>query len=248
MGFFKNLFSKEPKLEPLDYSVLGTDLHSHLIPGIDDGSKSLEDSISMLKRFSDLGFKKVITTPHIMSDFYRNTPEIILSGLETVREAVKKEGIPIEIEAAAEYYLDFHLTKLIEQNEILTFGDKHVLFELSFSEEPPRIKETVFDFFTSGYKPILAHVERYPFYIDQWETIEDYQRRGCLLQLNINSLSGQYGPAVKKMAEQLIDKDMIDVIGSDCHHMGHLELLDKLRTNPHLHKIASKPDLLNKKL
>lgn len=248
MGFFKNLFSKEPKREPLDFSVLGTDLHSHLIPGIDDGSKSLEESISMIRRFSELGFKKVITTPHVMSDFYKNTPEIILSGLEDVRAALKKEDISIEIEAAAEYYLDFHLTGLIERKEILTFGDNHVLFELSFSEEPPRIKEAVFDFFTSGYKPILAHVERYPFYFQQWDQIEDYRRRGVLLQLNIASLSGQYGPQVKKMAEQLIDRGWIDVIGSDCHHHGHLDLLESLKTNPYLHKIAEKSDLLNKQL
>lgn len=183
-----------------------------------------------------------------MADFYKNTPEIILGGLEKVREAIIEAGLTIKIEAAAEYYLDTNLSDLIARNELLTFGDNYVLFELSFSNEPPRIKETIFELITAGYKPILAHVERYPFYIDQWETIEDYQRRGCLLQLNINSLSGQYGPAVKKMAEQLIDKDMIDVIGSDCHHLGHLELLDKMRTNPHLHKIAAKPDLLNKTL
>jgi len=248
MGFFSSLFKSKPKLEPFDLSLLHTDLHSHLIPAIDDGSKSIEDSIAMLTKFESLGYKKVITTPHIMADFYKNTPEIILGGLETVRKAIQEAGLTIEIEAAAEYYLDTHLSDLIEKNELLTFGDNYVLFELSFSNEPPRVKETIFELITAGYQPILAHVERYPFYIDQWETIEDYQRRGCLLQLNINSLSGQYGPAVKKMAEQLIDRDMIDVIGSDCHHLGHLELLDKMRTNPHLHKIALKPDLLNKKL
>lgn len=248
MGIFKSLFKSKPKLEPFDLSLLKTDLHSHLIPGIDDGSKSIEESIAMLKRFQELGYQKVITTPHIMADFYKNNPTIILGGLEKVREAIKKEGLTIEIEAAAEYYLDGHFTDLIAKKEVLTFGDKHVLFELSFSNEPPRVKETIFELITSGYQPILAHVERYPFYFDQWETIEDYQRRGCLLQLNINSLSGQYGPGVKKMAEQLIDKDMIDVIGSDCHHLGHLELLDKVRTNPHLHKIAAKKTLLNKTL
>jgi protein-tyrosine phosphatase len=248
MGFFKNLFSRQPELAPLDFGVLGTDLHSHLIPGIDDGSRSMEDSMNMIRRFSELGFKKVITTPHIMSDFYKNTPEIILNGLKEVRSAIKEHQIDIEIEAAAEYYMDFSLQKLIEANEILTFGDNHVLFELSFSNEPPRVKETIFDFFTHGYKPILAHVERYPFYIQQWDKIEDYRNRGVLLQLNINSLSGQYSPPVKKMAEQLIDRGWIDVIGSDCHHMGHLDLMHSLRGNPYLHKICEKEDLLNKVL
>ena len=247
MGFFQKLFSKEAKLDPLDLSIIGTDMHSHLIPGIDDGSKSIEESVAMLKKFSELGYKKVITTPHIMSDFYRNTPEIINSGLSEVRKAIEENNIPIEIEAAAEYYLDFHLDELIANKNLLTFGDNYVLFELSFTSEPRRIKETVFDLINEGYKPILAHVERYPFYIKQWDKIEDYVVRGVKLQLNINSLSGQYGPQVKKMAEELIDRDLIDVIGSDCHHMGHLELLDSMRTNPYLHKIASKEGLLNKK-
>jgi len=248
MSFFKNIFKKQPKLDPIDLALIKTDLHSHLIPGIDDGSKSLEESLIMLKRFSELGYQKVITTPHIMSDFYKNTPEIILSGLETVREGIKKENINIEIEAAAEYYLDFQLEELIKAKNILTFGDNHALFELSFSNEPPRIKETIFAFQTEGYKPIMAHVERYPFYFNQFDTINDFRNRGCIIQLNINSLSGQYGPQVKKMAEQMIDKDMVDVIGSDCHHIGHLDLINSLRTNPYLHKIVHHPNLLNKSL
>ena len=138
------------------------------------------------------------------------------------------------------------MDELTEKKNILTFGDNYVLFELSFTAEPGRIKETIFNFITEGYKPILAHVERYPFYFNEWGTIEDLVNRGTLLQLNINSLSGQYGPQVKKMGEQLIDKDMIDVVGSDCHHMAHLDMLDGLRTNPHVHKIVNKPDLLNK--
>ena len=248
MGFFSKLFSSRPKLEPLDMSILGTDLHSHLIPNIDDGVKSVEESIALLKRFSEMGYKKVITTPHVMSDFYRNTPETILGGLEDVKKAIKEEGLNIEIEAAAEYYLDFYLEELISEKNLLTFGDKHLLFELSFTAEPPRIKEVAFELTTSGYKPILAHVERYPFYHNEWKQLEDYKNRGILFQLNINSLSGQYGPPVKKMAEQLIDRGWIDVVGSDCHHMGHMELLNSLRTNPHFHKIAEKPDLLNKTL
>ncbi|MDA7803379.1 histidinol phosphatase [Crocinitomix sp.] len=248
MGVFSRMFNRNPKVPLFDLSVLGTDMHSHLIPGIDDGSKSMEDTILMLKRFNELGYKKVITTPHIMSDFYKNTPEIILGGLADVREEIKKQGLPIEIEAAAEYYLDFHFDEQIEKKNVLTFGDNHVLFELSFTQEQPGVNNTIFKLITEGYKPILAHVERYPFYNNDWERIQGYKDRGVLLQLNINSLSGQYGPAVKRMAEQLIDKGLIDVIGSDCHHMGHLDLIDSLRTNPHLKKILEKEDLLNYQL
>ncbi|WP_070137790.1 tyrosine-protein phosphatase [Crocinitomix algicola] len=248
MGLFNRLFNKHPKVPEFDYSSLKTDLHSHLIPGIDDGSKTMDDTLNMLRKFIDLGYKKVITTPHIMSDYYKNTPEIIKNGLAAVREAIKSENLPIAIEAAAEYYLDFHFDEEIEKRNLLTFGDNHVLFELSFSQEQPGIKNTVFNLITQGYKPILAHVERYPFYINDWDKMNEYKDRGVLLQLNINSLSGQYGPHVKKMAEQLIERDLIDVIGSDCHHMGHLELMNSLRTNPHLKQIIDKPNLLNYEL
>lgn len=248
MGLFNKLFGKKSTVNPIDFGLIKTDLHSHLIPGIDDGSKSLEESIVLLKAFADLGYKKVITTPHVMSDFYKNTPEIILSGLEKVSAEIKNQNIQIEIEAAAEYYLDFKFTELIAQKNILTFGQNHVLFELSFNEEPPQVKQTIFDLITGGYKPILAHVERYPFYINQWEKIEDYKERGVLLQLNINSLSGHYGPAVKKMAEQLIDKGWIDVIGSDCHHLGHIQMMQSLSKNTHFHKVVAQENLLNKSL
>lgn len=246
MGILKNLFGKQQKLDPVDLSVLKTDLHSHLIPGIDDGSKSMEDSLQMLRKFSELGFRKVITTPHIMSDFYKNTPEIILGGLEKVREAIRQQGIPIEIDAAAEYYLDEQFEVLIAQKQLLTFGDNYVLFELSFMDESKRVKEAVFSMITEGYKPILAHIERYPYYIGKWDIIEDFKRRGCALQLNINSLSGHYGPQVKKWAEELIDKEVIDVVGSDCHHLGHLEMLNSLRTNQHVHKAVKNNSLLNR--
>jgi tyrosine-protein phosphatase YwqE len=248
MSFFKNIFKKQPQLQPIDLSLVKTDLHSHLIPGIDDGSKSIDESIVMLKKFKLLGYSKVITTPHIMSDFYKNTPEIILKGLDKLKKAIKTEGVDIQIEAAAEYYLDYHLEELIKSHEILTFGQNHVLFELSFSNEPPKVKDVIFNFQTEGYKPIMAHVERYPFYFNQFDTIKDFKNRGCLIQLNINSLSGQYGPQVKKMGEQLIDMNLVDVIGSDCHHIGHLDLLESTLTNPYLHQVVNKTDLLNKQL
>ena len=110
MSVFGRIFGKKERLLPAaDLSVLGTDVHSHFIPGIDDGAKTLEESLSLLEAMQEFGYKKVITTPHVMSDYYRNTPEIILRGLDTVREAAMKKGLSIEIDAAAEYYLDFDL-------------------------------------------------------------------------------------------------------------------------------------------
>ena len=250
MGIFGRLFGskKEQDLDPADLSILGVDVHSHLIPGIDDGAKTVEDSIQLLTEFQELGFKKVITTPHIMSDFYKNTPEIILGGLEIVRAAIKEKGLTIEIDAAAEYNLDADFEPLIDAGNILTFGDNYVLFELPFISEPPMLNSIIWKLQTKGYKPVLAHVERYPYWHNDWEKIAGLKDRGVLIQLNINSLTGHYGPEVKKIGEKLVDLDMVDLLGSDCHNMNHMGLTHRARRKSHLHKVLSSEKLINKKL
>ena len=163
MNFFRNLFKKEEHLPPADLSILHADMHSHLIPGLDDGAQTINDSITLVKELHRLGYKKLITTPHIMSDYYKNTAEIILKGLDTLREAINKEGIEIELAVAAEYYADQDFEGKIKKHDLLTFGDNYVLFEVSFVNPPVNIDKTIFDLKTSGYRPVIAHVERYPY-------------------------------------------------------------------------------------
>lgn len=248
MGLFNLFKKKEIVLEPCDLSVLEVDVHSHFIPGIDDGAQTMEDSIELIKSMMSFGYKKVITTPHIMSDYYRNTPEIILGGLEKVRAELKNQNIDFTIDAAAEYNMDADFEKLIIGGELLTFGDNHVLFELPFLQEPPMVKDLIWKMQTGGYKPIIAHVERYGFWHSDWSKYEDLKTRGVLLQLNIGSLTGNYGPDVKEIAERLVDEDMVDLVGSDCHHAGHIEMMEVARTKPHVHKLIANPRLLNRKL
>jgi protein-tyrosine phosphatase len=250
MGFFNNLFRKKEKLlEPADISALHVDIHSHFIPGIDDGAEDLEQSLDLLRKMSELGYRKVITTPHVMSDFYRNDPKIILAGLEKVRQGIKEAGIPIEIEAAAEYYLDDQLESLIERNEVLSFGNKYLLFEMPFIAEPQNLARAVFNMQLGGYKPILAHPERYQFWHNDFQKYEDIFDKGVLLQVNINSLSGYYSPAVKKIAEQLIDKDMVSFLGTDCHRMEHLDIYQNITCRtPYFHKLLGSGKLLNSTL
>jgi protein-tyrosine phosphatase len=250
MGFFNNLFRKKEKLlEPADISTLHVDIHSHFIPGIDDGAEDLEQSLDLLRKMSELGYRKVITTPHVMSDFYRNDPKIILAGLEKVRQGIKEAGIPIEIEAAAEYYLDDQLESLIERNEVLSFGNKYLLFEMPFIAEPQNLARAVFNMQLGGYKPILAHPERYQFWHNDFQKYEDIFDKGVLLQVNINSLSGYYSPAVKKIAEQLIDKDMVSFLGTDCHRMEHLDIYQNITCRtPYFHKLLGSGKLLNSTL
>ncbi|MBI2259853.1 MAG: capsular biosynthesis protein [Flavobacteriia bacterium] len=222
-------------------------MHSHLIPGIDDGSKEMEQTLALLMRFQELGYRKVITTPHIMQDFYRNTPEIILEKLKEVKKEAKELALDIQIEAAAEYYYDETLIPKIKEKSLLTFGNQYVLFEYAFLQEPKNITSLLFEFNVNGYHPILAHYERYPYYHNKIDKIEEYKTAGVSLQLNLLSLCGHYGPQVEKMAKYLVDNRLIDFVGTDCHRMEHLEILEKNKNNKYFSKIMDLP-LLNNSL
>ena len=202
MGFFNRIFSKKEEIiDPIDISFLRNDIHSHLIPGIDDGSPEMETTIVLLKKFIDLGYKKVITTPHVMSDYYKNNPQIILSGLNNVRKEIKKQNLNIEIEAAAEYNLEPEFEKLLDDGKLLSFGaEKYLLFELSFFDEPLRLNETIWKMIEKGFRPVLAHVERYGYWHNNYDKVEEIINRGVKLQLNIGSVTVAYGPEVKKFA------------------------------------------------
>jgi len=241
-----NIFRK--KEEPLaGYNDLLVDMHSHLIPGIDDGAKSIEDSITLIKELKALGFKKLITTPHIMSDYFRNTPEIILSGLEKVREAVREEGIEMELEAAAEYYIDDGFVKKMENEKLLTFGDNYLLFEISYINCPDNIEDIIFRMMVLGYKPVMAHPERYPFWYANFQQYQKFRDHGVILQVNTNSLSGYYGYEARKTAEKLIDSELVEFLGTDCHHLKHIEGLKRGLKEKTLKKIMGM-NLLNKHL
>lgn len=240
MGFLDRLFhKKEELLHALDLSIFKVDMHSHLIPGIDDGAKTMDHTIAMLAKFESLGYQKVITTPHIMSDYYRNTPEIILGGLADVRNELSKLNLNIQIEAAAEYYFDDALMqKLMNKEPLLTFGDNYVLFEFSFHSKPDQIEKLFFELLTQGYKPVLAHFERYAYFHGSVELAKEWREKGILIQLNFNSIFGHYGPEVKRQAERLIDSGEIDFAATDCHRIDHLLILEGNATKSYLHKLS----------
>lgn len=201
-------------------------MHSHLIPGIDDGSPSMDHTIALLAKFEQLGYRKVITTPHILNDVYPNTAENILSGLANVQEEIKRLGLKIEIEAAAEYYCDESFLPLIERNEILSFGSNFVLMEFGFLSPSQYEAQALFNLQVAGYVPVIAHYERYPYYFGDFKKVDALRERNIQIQVNLNSLTGHYGPGVKKMAEQLIKNKQVDFLGTDCHRMEHLTLLE----------------------
>ncbi len=243
MSFFSRLFNKkQPDLNDLDLSVFQTDIHSHLIPGIDDGAQNMDESIAMLAKFESLGYKKVVTTPHIMSDYYKNTPEIILEGLSELNEVKNRLNLKIEVEAAAEYYYDETLLERLSKNEkLLTFGDNYVLFEFSFHTEPPEPEKLFFELLTKGYKPVIAHFERYLFLEGNIDRVFKWREEGINIQINLNSLTGHYGPLIKQQACALIDTGQVDFAGTDCHRIDHLMLLENSLKEAYLHKLATLP-------
>jgi tyrosine-protein phosphatase YwqE len=209
-----------------DFSFAGTDMHSHLLPGIDDGSPDLETSVKLIKGMMALGFKKFITTPHIMWEMYKNTPEIIGGKLELLRKRLKEEGINVEINAAAEYFLDDHVEGLLKRNEkLLTIKDNWVLSEFSLASAPHGLKDILFEMQMQGYQPVIAHPERYTYLEGNKTFYEDLKDIGCLFQLNILSLAGYYGKSAQELAHHLIKKGYYDLVGTDLHHARHLEAL-----------------------
>ena len=248
MGFLKNLFTPGKLSKPIDMSVLKTDMHSHLVPGIDDGSDSLETSVGLITGMMELGYEKFVTTPHIQGEFYKNTPHIILSGLERVKRELKKQNINVEIEAAAEYLIDDQFEVKYKEGELLTFGKKHLLIEFSYFNEHPRLKEFLFDLQIEGYKIILAHPERYSYWFGNFKKYEELKDRGVLFQLNITSLTGYYSAEVKKMAEKFVDLEMINFAGSDMHNFNYLEALERTCSEKYLKKLVDSGKLLNSTL
>lgn len=248
MSWLSSFFSSGPKEAISIGSVLKTDVHSHFIPGIDDGAATLEDSISLIRGMADLGYTRLITTPHIMSDFYRNTPEIIMSGLEQVREAIKQEGIPVTLDAAAEYYCDAEFEKRIGNEPLLSFSGKYVLMELSYMNPSDYFETVTFKLQLEGYIPVLAHPERYPYWNHNIEHYAAIRDKGVLLQVNIASLTGHYGTSARRTAERLIESNLVDLLGSDVHKQSHIDLLNKAGKEKYLKNLLASGRLVNDQL
>lgn len=248
MGILKKIFKKKEPLVPFSLSGFNADIHSHLIPGIDDGAKTMEDSLMLARGLVDLGYKKVVTTPHIMSDYYKNNPEIIRNGLKNLNAELNDANIDLEVQAAAEYYVDYEFSDKIGKEELLTFGDNYVLVECSFIEPPRGLKESLFNLQTNGYKPILAHPERYAYWHNNFEVYEELKDREILLQVNILSLVGIYSPIVAKIAEQLIDSNMVEWLGTDLHNEYQLGMLKNLKLKQSVAEKIKSSNFLNSTL
>ncbi|MFV8325971.1 tyrosine-protein phosphatase [Flavobacterium sp. ZS1P14] len=216
-----SLFKSKPVLKDLipDNHI---DIHSHLLPGIDDGARTFEDTLRLTKALQGFGISQFITTPHIIQYVWDNSYEQILSNATTTVSELKKLEIAVPFKAAAEYMMDDQFVRLLQSHDLLTLKDNYVLVEMSYSNAPIQLYSILFDLQVAGYVPVLAHPERYLFYHHNFNEYLKLKRAGCLFQLNLLSVVGYYGPEIAKIAEQLLQKGLYNYVGSDVHHNNHI--------------------------
>lgn len=228
-GFFSRKKKETTHLKG-DWSFLGTDMHGHFIPALDDGPEAVEDSIALLSSMQQSGFSKIITTPHISLDYFPDTESEIVPRLQLLKNVVNESGLSLQLEAAAEYMIDEGLLdRLHNGSKLRTIGNNYVLIEMGFVQTSPLLPQVIFDIQAAGYQPILAHPERYNYYHDHAiTTLRAIKETGCLLQLNTIALGGYYGKSVKICAEKILKDGLYDFAGSDVHHQRHVKALNDI--------------------
>ena len=205
---------------------MGVDMHSHLLPGLDDGCKTIDESLTLIERVADLGISKFHFTPHIFTEMYPNDKVTI----DKSYHSLLGKGLNDVISGyAAEYMTDTTFDHYISHNNenILSLPGKYVLIEMSYMQENKQIEKIIFDLQVKGYSPILAHPERYVYYHNSPEKIVRFKEIGCFLQMNLLSAIGYYGSHEKKIAKFLSSNGLIDLVGTDIHHERHVNAIEQ---------------------
>lgn len=223
-----SIFQKKTPLTtifPADF----VDIHSHFLPNIDDGSKSMDESVALLRRMQGYGIKRIICTPHVMESVWENSSEAIQQKLDTLNAHLKSiDFTDIHLTAAAEYMMDANFDRLLKTEKLRPLKDNYILVELSFLNAPVNLYETLFNIQIAGYKPVLAHPERYSYIHNDLKVYKKLKDAGCLFQLNLLSLSNYYGSDVAVTAQLLLKNQLIDFVGTDTHKHHHLDFLEKI--------------------
>ncbi len=239
-----DIFKNKPKLAEEPDTSTWVDFHSHLLPGIDDGCKDMDETLANIRELQYQGVKRIITTPHIFQELYPNTPEIIREKLALVKKALVENNINIEIEATAEYYLDEWFCQNFEKIELLTLPGNHILVETNYMERPHFLEQIFFDLQTTGYKVIFAHPERYNYLLNNYNAFHKLHDAGILFQCNLLSFTGYYSPQIKKAAQYLLKNKMIHLVGSDIHKIRHTQTITQFKKSKDYQELL-KLDLMN---
>ncbi|KAF2330052.1 MAG: CpsB/CapC family capsule biosynthesis tyrosine phosphatase [Flavobacterium nitrogenifigens] len=203
------------------------DIHSHILPGIDDGAKNIQQTSDLIKSLEGFGVSQFVTTPHISHYIWDNSPQTILNTYAETKSLLERDNINPPFKAAAEYFMDDWFEKHLKAEKLLTLKDNYVLVEMSYMNAPLELYKILFDLQVAGYIPVLAHPERYIFYHKKFNEYEKLKRAGCKFQLNLLSIVGYYGGEITKITEELLKKGMYDFAGTDVHHAKHIKAFDE---------------------
>jgi tyrosine-protein phosphatase YwqE len=247
-GIYKK--SKESKMSEFDFGHIAVDFHSHLIPSVDDGVQSIEDTAAILQFLYNQGYKKIYTSPHIMGEKYTNRKSDLLERLKLVRQQDLIKDIPIEIDVIAEYLLDEQFEDLLKANDFLTIQDKYILIETSMNYDFPFVRDYIYELRKKGYQPILAHPERYRYIYSEKHALELYQNMldwGIEFQLNLFALVGVFGVEARKTAEMLVENELYTYACSDIHRPSQLVHFEELKQNKFLQTMLETNQINNNK-
>ncbi|WP_341833838.1 CpsB/CapC family capsule biosynthesis tyrosine phosphatase [Chitinophaga pollutisoli] len=230
----------------MHFDVLKHDIHSHLLPGLDDGVQDMETALAFIRQLSELGYTHLTTTPHIMCGVYNNGADTIMPKLDQVREAVRHAEIAVELNAGAEYLMDDYFESLLEDRKpLLTIAGNHVLVEFSWVGLPAGFRSTFFNMKMAGYEPILAHPERYHYLHKDFDVYREIHATGVRLQANLLSFTGYYGSRVQAAAVQMAEEGLLDFTGTDLHHQRHMQALTQFDFRKLLGKMLAVNNLRN---
>ena len=245
MGWLSRWFGKgnraeQEALPALDLSTFRFDYHSHLVPGVDDGAPDLAAALEMVDGLVVLGYEGAVTTPHIMAGTYPNDRSTLEPAFATLHAAVAERHPGFQLALGAEYFLDASLLDRVAGGGDLLAPGNRLLFELAFGVPPDEglLREFLFEAHMRGLQPVMAHIERYPYWHGQLQRFGDLADQGVWLQVNAASLAGAYGPEVQQTAATCIDEGWVSLLGSDAHGMRHIDALAAARIRPSLHKLA----------
>jgi protein-tyrosine phosphatase len=196
------------------------DIHSHLLFGVDDGSRTLEESVHVIKKLSEVGYTDIILTPHYINDStYVSTREENLDVLKRLKVGLIRNNVNVNLYLGNEIYIDSEIANLLKNNIISSLNDtKYLLIELPMSGENEIYYDVFLDLINMGYKVILAHPERYISFQKDFNKIYELKELGVLLQSNVESVLGDYGRGAKKTIKRLLKENLITFMGTDIHH------------------------------
>lgn len=242
------LFKRSYSPRPI-FSVLGTDMHCHLVPKVDDGSKCYEESIECLNTLKAVGYDKVIITPHFQTPRFENDEDDIRRRYEDLKQQAANAGVEIEFAGiGGEYRIDTGFQKRVDNPRFLQIGGKYVLVEFSLHQQMMGCDEMIFDLQMKGYEIILAHPERYPYLNINGSRMEQLKNQGVFFQINVLSLGGFYGEEAKKRAYQMLEREWVEFMGTDTHNTMYAQALVDLSNDRKVEKILNKYEFLNKTL